>query len=127
MKEDVTTDSIFPLLYIAHLFQATGDHLEAMKIYSVVTSLFMEDSPAVAPLKVDFLPEMFPRPYNNTVESLSREWGADPDFIYAIMRQESAFNPGCRLGRRCARPDAADAFAGPFALAPVELPAVLLR
>ena len=37
---------------------------------------------------------MFPRPYQDKVSWLAKEWNIDEDFIYSIMRQESAFNPG---------------------------------
>lgn len=93
LKSEVSEEHFPALLYCAHLLQAAGAHLEAMKIYAVITTALQEDSAAVQALDMDFLREMFPRPFGPSVEWLSRLWGTDPDFIYAIMRQESAFNP----------------------------------
>jgi len=94
LKGDLRPQNLLPLLYIAHLYQAAGDHLEAMKLYALVTTTF-EETPLLAQIdNPEFLTEMFPRPFSPTVEWLAHEWKLDPDFTYAIMRQESAFNPG---------------------------------
>ena len=86
-------DDLPALLYTAHLLHAAGTHLEAMRIYSTVMSLYLEHSiEVVAP--AEFIGEMFPRPFTAEVEWLARLWGQDPDVMYALMRQESAFNPG---------------------------------
>jgi len=37
---------------------------------------------------------LYHRPFLSEVEWACRTWGVDPDFVYSIMRQESAFNPG---------------------------------
>lgn len=39
---------------------------------------------------------VFPRPFYETVSSSARKYGVGSEFIYAIMRQESAFNPRAR-------------------------------
>ncbi len=36
----------------------------------------------------------YPRPFQDVVEHAAREAGVDPLLVYAIMREESAFNPG---------------------------------
>lgn len=41
-------------------------------------------------------PEFFPRPYRAEVEEAARAAGIDPIWIWAIMRQESRFNPTAR-------------------------------
>jgi soluble lytic murein transglycosylase len=41
-------------------------------------------------------PEFFPRPYRAEVEEAARAAGIDPVWIWAIMRQESRFNPVAR-------------------------------
>ncbi len=41
-------------------------------------------------------PEFFPRPYRAEVEEAGRAAGIDPVWIWAIMRQESRFNPVAR-------------------------------
>ena len=41
-------------------------------------------------------PEFFPRPYRDEVERAARTAGIDPMWIWAVMRQESRFNPLAR-------------------------------
>ncbi len=41
-------------------------------------------------------PEFFPRPYRAEVEEAARAAGIDPIWVWAIMRQESRFNPVAR-------------------------------
>jgi len=95
LREVRTGESMSALLYVAHLFQASSATLDAMKVYGFVTSdLLSSDMAPAEAIRVDFLGEMFPRPHVEMVEPYSRQWGIDPDFVYSIMRQESAFNPG---------------------------------
>ncbi len=86
--------NLLPLLYVAHLYRAAGNHLESMKTFSMMVGgkkgLGQEWTPV---LHSEFL-EMFPRPFSEKVSWLAKEWNIDEDFIYSIMRQESAFNPG---------------------------------
>ena len=93
VKED-PEKNLLSLLYIAHLYRAAGNHLESMRTFSLLIggkkSLNSEWTPV---LHSEFL-EMFPRPFSDKVSWLAKEWSIDEDFIYAIMRQESAFNPG---------------------------------
>jgi hypothetical protein len=92
LREGAGPNEIPVLLYIAHLFGATGFQLEAMKIYAIVTEIAQGRD--ASPVPFDFLPEMFPTPNSAFVSIVGREWKMDPDFVYAIIRQESAFNPG---------------------------------
>ncbi len=80
------------MLYLAHLFQASGHQLEAMKVYSLVTEIALREE--TSPFAFDFFTEMFPTPHAVLVSNVAQAWGMDPDFLYSIMRQESAFNPG---------------------------------
>lgn len=91
LKIQAKKESVPSLLYTAYLFQAAGLQLEALKIYAVVTELGHAHPSDVT---FDFLTEMFPSPHRGYVKALSKEWKVDGDFLYAIMRQESAFNPG---------------------------------
>ncbi len=91
LKDSAGPDDIPTLLYIAHLFQAAGVQLEALKVYAIVTEI---GQGMETPFTFDFINEMFPTPHRETVARVADEWKVDPDFIYAIMRQESAFNPG---------------------------------
>lgn len=94
LSKSLDRDRLRALLYVAHLLQGAGSNLEAIKIFSLVTSELLEEHEYSKGFPIDFLAEMFPRPHGTLVETLSRTWEVDPDFVYAIMRQESAFNPG---------------------------------
>ncbi len=91
LKDSAGPEDVPTLLYIAHLFQAAGTQLEALKVYAIITEI---GQGMEVPFAFDFINEMFPTPHRDTVNRVSEEWNVDPDFIYAIMRQESAFNPG---------------------------------
>lgn len=81
-------------LYAAHLLQATGEHLEALRLFAAVSSGWEERVPAdVTWRDINFNRDMFPRPFESRVQWLSHLWKVEPDFIYAIMRQESGFLP----------------------------------
>lgn len=82
-----------PLLYIAHLCHAAGNHLEAMRIYSQITSDWQQSIEGQFLISRQLLEEMYPSPFQDRVEWLGRLWNVDSNFIYSIMRQESAFNP----------------------------------
>jgi len=93
MRKSPGKSDVVPLLYIAHLCQAAGNHLEALRIYAQVTQ-FMTQDPELSPLVTPrLLAEMFPRPFEAKVDWLSKMWGVDADYVYSIIRQESAFSP----------------------------------
>ncbi len=86
--------NLFSMLYIAHLFRAAGNHLESMKIFSLLVGAHKTPPAEWTPMIHSEFLEMFPRPFADKVGWLAKEWNIDEDFIYSIMRQESAFNPG---------------------------------
>jgi len=86
--------NLFSMLYIAHLFRAAGNHLESMKTFSTIVGANKSPAPELTPVIHSEFLEMFPRPFSDKVSWLAKEWNIDEDFIYSIMRQESAFNPG---------------------------------
>ena len=43
LKTNLSPSNLFPMLYVAHLLQAAGNHLEAMKLYSLITTTFEQD------------------------------------------------------------------------------------
>lgn len=93
LRDNEDSDDVSSMLYVAHLFQAAGNHLEAMRIFNWLPTIAKEESlPWLA--HPDLVREMFPTPFKNRVEWLSGIWQVDPDLVYALMRQESAFNPG---------------------------------
>lgn len=91
--------NISSLLYISRLFQAAGNHLEAMKTINLLMTGEGSDqitkpiANSESELASEFM-NLYHRPHREQVEWFGRLWGVDPDFIYSIMRQESAFNPG---------------------------------
>ncbi len=88
--EGAGEESVPSLLYLAHLFNASGSQLDAMKLYALVTEIATNSA---TPLAFDFLTEMFPKPHSVLIEQVSKDWRVEPEFLLAIMRQESAFNP----------------------------------
>lgn len=93
LEKDDSLDATRALLYTAHLHQASGSTLDAMRIYSKVVERMGQSPKAATEIGYDFIDEMFPRPHAGLVDSFTRHWGVDADFAYAIIRQESAFNP----------------------------------
>lgn len=86
--------NLLSMLYIAHLYRAAGNHLESMKTFSAIVSANQSPTQEWTPVIHSEFLEMFPRPFSEKVGWLAKEWNIDEDFIYSIMRQESAFNPG---------------------------------
>lgn len=94
LKSDEVTPARVPsLLYNAHLFNAGGYQLGAMQLYAKVTQAVENNHWTEEQAPFDFITEMFPRPFSRQVENLANQWKVDPDFVYSLMRQESAFNP----------------------------------
>jgi soluble lytic murein transglycosylase-like protein len=85
--------NLYPLLYTASLFRAAGNHLESMKIFSDLNSVEDWEPAEREIVQQEFLRD-FARPFSAQIEWLGKQWQVDPDFVYSIMRQESAFNPG---------------------------------
>ena len=42
------------------------------------------------------LEALYPRPFKNSVDTAARRYGVENNFVWAIMRQESAFNPNAK-------------------------------
>ncbi|NBV51099.1 lytic transglycosylase domain-containing protein [bacterium] len=85
------------LLYVSQLFQAAGNHLEAMKIVNGLLQGEETEAPGQGITESALVSEfmrLYHQPFQPFVEAVAKNWGVDPDFVYSIMRQESAFNPG---------------------------------
>ncbi len=100
-QKDLVTDlqkNRKALLYVSRLFQSAGNHLEAMKTINLLLTgeageEIQEPISNDSELVSEFM-NLYHKPFRDQVEWLGNSWGVDPDFIYSIMRQESAFNPG---------------------------------
>lgn len=62
-------------------------------LYNQLSALNREDRRLFTRANTQLL---FPRPYHSFVKNASERFGVTPELIYAIMRQESAFNPRAR-------------------------------
>jgi len=94
LRREPSESRVPAMLYTAHLFHAAGNHLEAMRLYSEVATVLASDYDADrTQITPTVLGDMFPRPSPGKTEWLSHLWDMDPDYVYAIARQESAFNP----------------------------------
>lgn len=94
LRSRVSEDTLPALLYTAQMLHGSGHHLEAFRIYSDLIPIWTQrDLPADLAPSRGLVEAMFPRPYASAVEPIAHYWKVDSNLIYAIMRQESAFNP----------------------------------
>jgi soluble lytic murein transglycosylase len=75
------------LLLKALMLHASGQWLEAVKAYDGLPRSFRHRLP------VGFERILFPRRFNEDVKKLAEKAEVDPELVFAIMRQESVFNP----------------------------------
>jgi soluble lytic murein transglycosylase len=85
-------DDAFKLYALARLAHERGVPYIALKAAEDLTALSPEHSFAKAPEALRRL--IFPTPYSDTVAASAREHNVDPLALYALLRQESLFNPG---------------------------------
>jgi soluble lytic murein transglycosylase len=88
LKEFTTKSVSHEKILLASLFRyASGDWLESIKLFGKLPRSFRHS------LAYGFERILFPRAYSDLVQKFSKKLGLDEDFIYAIIRQESVFNP----------------------------------
>ena len=78
------------LVIKALVMHASGRWLDAVKIYDVLPRSYRGSLPS------GFERILYPQSYAQEVRSLAAKAGVDPDFVFAIIRQESVFNPLAR-------------------------------
>jgi len=66
---------------------AAGDWLQAVKSYDALPRSLRNNLP------VGFERILFPKAYEDSIEEYADSLGVDPEFVLAIIRQESVFNP----------------------------------
>lgn len=83
------TSDRWELRYLLALWEGErGQHRESIRLISLIAPKF--GTPPPAPI----LEGLYPRFYRETVERAAAEHGVDPAFVFAIMREESAFEAG---------------------------------
>ncbi|NJN66750.1 MAG: transglycosylase SLT domain-containing protein [Chloroflexaceae bacterium] len=87
---DAWEDDPVPLMLLARI--AHEQHLPyvALKVAEQLTDLAPTEAPP-PPAVLQRL--LFPTPYADLVMEEARRWNLDPRLLYALMRQESLFNP----------------------------------
>jgi soluble lytic murein transglycosylase-like protein len=78
------------VLVRALMYHAAGEWLNAIKAYDAVPRGFRGG------IAVGFERLLFPRRYVDMIHTYAAKAGVDPDFVMAIIRQESVFNPQAR-------------------------------
>ena len=81
-------------LLAARASAAAGDHASAARIMAIRFAEFLE-RPA-ADLPPDFRALAYPRPFPDAVAASAEAHGVDARLLYALMRQESRFDPEAR-------------------------------
>jgi len=80
-----STDEHDTLLARTMLLHASGSWLDAIKIYDSIPRSVRNGLP------IGFERVLFPRKYDDLVKIRAAKLGVDPDFVFALMRQESVF------------------------------------
>ena len=81
-------------LLAARASAAAGDHASAARIVAIRFGQYLQ-RPAVD-LPSDLRTLAYPRPFPNVVEASAEAHGVDARLLYALMRQESRFDPEAR-------------------------------
>ena len=87
-RPKASTRELYKAIHLAQWLGLEDAYQEARQIENLMTSrptLYRQD-----------LEALYPRPYRATVEAAAKQYGTDPNFVWAIMRQESAFKPDAR-------------------------------
>lgn len=77
-------------LEIAHLASLGGNYPVAANYSDVLQKRFLKNVP-LSSLPEDVLMILFPYPFRESIEPLSRQRGLDPYYVVSIMKQESQF------------------------------------
>ena len=82
-RPKATTKELYRALILSKWLGLEESYSEARKLETLMTSnptLYRSD-----------LEALYPRPYKNLVDAASKTYGVENNFVWAIMRQESAF------------------------------------
>ena len=81
-------------LLAARASAAAGDHASAARIAAIRFAEFLQRT--AVDLPPDFRALAYPRPFPDLVEAAAETHGVDARLLYALMRQESRFDPEAR-------------------------------
>ena len=87
-RPKASTRELYKAIHLAQWLGLEDAYQAARQIENLMTSrptLYRQD-----------LEALYPRPYRATVEAAAKQYGTDANFVWAIMRQESAFKPDAR-------------------------------
>ena len=87
-RPKASTRELYKAIHLAQWLGLEDAYQAARQIENLMTSrptLYRQD-----------LEALYPRPYRAVVEAAAKQYGTDPNFVWAIMRQESAFKPDAR-------------------------------
>ena len=85
---EASTRSLYRALKLSRWLGLEESYSEARRLETLLTTgntLYRSD-----------LEALYPRPFKAQVDAACAEYGVEPAFVWAIMRQESAFNPNAR-------------------------------
>ena len=87
-RPKASTRELYRALHLSRWLGLEESYSEAKRLETLMTSnttMYRQD-----------LEALYPRPYKASVDAASRQYGTEANFIWAIMRQESAFKPNAR-------------------------------
>ncbi|MBQ7544071.1 MAG: lytic transglycosylase domain-containing protein [Synergistaceae bacterium] len=87
-RPKASTRELYRAIYLSRWLGLEDSYQAARQIENLMTSrpvLYRQD-----------LEALYPRPYRATVEAAAKQYGTESNFVWAIMRQESAFKPDAR-------------------------------
>ncbi len=87
-RPKASTRELYRALHLSRWLGLEESYSEAKRLETLMTSsttMYRQD-----------LEALYPRPFKAIVDSASRQYGTETNFIWAIMRQESAFKPNAR-------------------------------
>ncbi len=87
-RPKATTRELYRALYLSRWLGLEESYSEARRLETLMTSnttLYRSD-----------LEALYPRPYKALVDAAAKQYGVESNFVWAIMRQESAFQVNAR-------------------------------
>ncbi len=87
-RPKASTRELYRALHLSRWLGLEESYSEARRLETLMTSsttMYRQD-----------LEALYPRPYKASVDAACRQYGTETNFVWAIMRQESAFNVNAR-------------------------------